>query len=535
MPTNRRNPLESHRSSIRRVGAVLAVLLLVLSAVAVAATTAAAAPGSTPADLTVRHPSWMDAKTGTTQTNQTTVYVVQHDRVDIQPQNFDAGNVVGFGVETSSGELTYDDGLGFFRFDAGGNTGTFRLYWEVETDRLFTQNNSTTTQTVRERYSAVIRVEQAQSYRHISGSEYEQTQDAADNWTAFASGIEQIAGPNANLEQQTQKALDLLRLSADPFAALSGSYTITWLTLLGFGGIGGLLVTLTIVGWHLWTRRHDIKFRYRQEIGKADEKALDDRMAEHERERRLKALQNMDWQDIIADDHVARAMRDTLGETPFDGMVQMQELLLPEKLVRDRLGAMGESGYIGLAEFDDVAADGGDGDDADRVLVDADLAHEDEYPDGPPADREVIDLTDPSDAFVETLDWTHPDLVSFDLVAATSPATSTVTVEGLDLDSLVDELDAQRQAFDDPDVFGQYLLEFVTDVRESDYCDEQGYPDATRYVLNNWLQICQTTTQKFEVPLLEFLGDGVERALIMHDPLAEADEAVERVKRGVGS
>jgi len=538
MPDTTLTPRESHRSSISRLAACLGVLLVVLAALSAAVAPAAAAPGEQSADLTVRHPSWMDAEMGTAQTNDSTVYVVQHDRVRIQPQNFDAENVVGFGVETTSGELTYDDGLGLFVFESAGETGTFKLYWEVETQRVVTQNNSTTTQTVRERYTAVVRVEQAQSYRHVSDSEYEQTEDDAANWSSFASSVREIAGDDANMEQQTQKAVNLLRLSADPFAALTGSYTTTWLLLVGFGGVGSILVTFTIAAWHIWTRRHDIKYRFREETVKAEAKDLDDRLAEYTRTERQNALQNMDWQDIIEDDHVARAMRDTLGETVFDGAVRLQELLLPEKLVRDRLAAMGENGYVGLVVYEPVATDGGgdaptgvDGD--DRRLVSADLAHKDELGDEGPENGEVVDLAAPPEAFVDALDWTHPDLVSFDLVGASSPVDSQVTVDELDLDALVDELDAQRQAFDDPDLYGQYLLQFVEDVRESDYCDEQGYPDSTRYVLNNWLQICQTTTQKFEVPLLEYLGDGVERALIMHDPLAEADDAVRDIQRGV--
>lgn len=505
---------------------VLAFVVISAATFGVLAVSASAQVETRDATLAVSQPEYIEGSVEQSSTNGTTMYTIGSRTATLKPQNFDSADVVGFGIEEDVGKLTFSEAFDTYQFDAGNNTGTFTLYFEVERDVTQEVNNSTTTSTVRDRYTAIIRVTDASTYAHLKGGTVEDRKAAAENWSAFAGAVRNIYGEDANLEERTQLAINLLRLQNDPLAALSGGFTSTWLILLGFGGPGALLVTLSIVAWHVWSRRDDLRYRNRQESLKADAADLDERFRELQHDERKRVLQNKDWQDIIPDDHVARAMRDTLGETVFDGMVRLQELLLPEKLVRDRLQAMDQHGYVGVVDW--AASDGGD--DATPSLESAHIAHRDDAISG-----ETVSLADPSAEFIDALDWSDDDLVSFDLVGADLDREPDVRLDGLDLDELMHELDYQRQTLDDPDVWGQFILEFVRDVRESDYCDERGQPDATRYILNQWLQIAQKSTEKYDFPLLEMMGDSIERALIDHDPVAEAEQSVKDVRDGRGS
>ncbi|AUV84707.1 hypothetical protein C2R22_24575 (plasmid) [Salinigranum rubrum] len=512
-----------------RIGILLAVFTLISAATfgLVAAGSAVAQTATQDATLAVSQPDYVEGSVEQSSTNGTTMYTIGSRTATLKPQNFDSADVVGFGIEEDAGKLTYDDRFDVYRFDASNNTGTFTVYFETEREVTREVNNSTTTQTVRDRYTAIVRVTDASEYAHLKGGTLEERRQAAENWSAFASGVRGVYGEDADLETRTQQAINLLKLQKDPLAALSGGFTSTWLILLGFGGPGALLVTISIVAWHIWSRRDDLRYRNRQESLKADAADLDDRYRELQHEERKRVLQNKDWQDIVPDDHVARAMRDTLGETVFDGMVRLQELLLPEKLVRDRLQAMDQHGYVGVVER--TASDGGP--DGSTSIESARVAHRDDLVD----DVDTVSLDEPSDEFVDALDWSDDDLVSFDLVGAELTRDPDVRLDGLDLDELMVELDTQRQNLDDPDVWGEYILQFVRDVRESDYCDQRGQPDETRYILNQWLQIAQKSTEKFDFPLLEMMGDSIERALIEHDPVAEAETTVRDVQEGRGS
>lgn len=475
-----------------------------------------------PAELAIEQPHYVDGEVTESRDNGTPIYTVQDGRLKILPQNFGNGDVVGFGVETEGASLSYNEQLEVFEFRTE-HTGTFRLYWSVEIDREVTQNNTTTTETVRQRYVAVVRVEENGEYDHVPAGSLEEQRDAAENWSAFAGAVRDIYGKDANLERRTQQAIHLLQLQADPLGALSGQFTSILLTL--FITLGGLVVLLLFGVWHVGVRWSDIRYIHREESKKATDQDIEDRLVELKHEERQRMLQNTDWNDLLEDDNLARAMRDVFGETVYDGTCRLQELTLPENLVRDRLGVMGLNGYVGVVERD--------GDE----IVDADLRTEltvDE--------AETVELTDSPEEFLDALDWSHPDLRSFDLAGAETTHADVdpedrpdVSLEALDLEELMERLEVQQQDFETPDVWGEYLLEFVEDVRQSEYTDEHGTPDATRYVLNAWLQTAQLERDCFDVPLLEYLGEAIEHALADRDPVASAEQVVSKVEAGKGA
>lgn len=495
---------------------VTLLLLLVASAVAPAAM---GAIEEQPVELAVEQPSYADGEVQRSVSDGIPVYTIQDGTADVQPLNLGNGTVVSYGVVTDGGQLSYSEQMDQYEFDAGDNTATFELYWEVEEQRAVQVNNSTEIQTVRTRYTAVIRVAQNQDYQHIPTSELEDRREAAANWSEWSNALVGIYGEGVDVETRTQQAVNYLRLAHNPLAVLSGQFSAVLLTL--FITIGGGLVLALFGTYHIATRWSDLRYINRQESLKPGEQDVEDRVAALQDEERRRALQNLDWQDVFPDDRVARASRETLGETVFDGTVRLQELLLPENLVRDRLQAMGLNGWVGVDRDGDVT-----------------LAREDEL--GDVDEEDLVDLTTPADEFVDALDWNNSDLRTFDLASADISHqdvedTPAVSLDGLDLEELMEELEVQERDFESPEVWGEYLREFVEDVRESPYCDEQGKPDTTRFVLNNWLQLSQTLRDRHDMPLFEFAGDAIERALIDIDPVADAESIVDDVEDGVGS
>jgi len=167
---------------VKRVASVLLILLVTAPMLGA---TAGAQVTEQPADLAVDQPDYVSEDVTRGTTNGTPVYTVHAGEVDLKPQNFGNGSVVGYGVDTSAGSLTYDEAFDVFRFDAEGNVGTFELYWEVEEQRTVQVNNSTEVQTIRTRYTAVIRVAENPQYSHVPASEIQQDEAAAENWSEW--------------------------------------------------------------------------------------------------------------------------------------------------------------------------------------------------------------------------------------------------------------------------------------------------------------------------------------------------------------
>jgi len=503
-----------------------AVLLIVTSAIAGGALPAMGELGTQPAQLAIEQPDYISEDVTQSKVNGTHVYTVHTGEVDINPQNFNSSQVVGYGVEENAGRLTFDDRMGVFQFNSQGNEGTFTLYWEVREKRTVEDGNNTSVETVRTRYSAIIKVSSNATYQHIPAGDLDQQREDAANWSAFESELKNIAGSEVDVEEKTQLALDMLNLRLNPLSALSGNFTGILLAL--FITLSGLLVLALFGGFHLVTRLSDIKYRNRTESLKAEEDEINEKLAELNLREKKQALQNMDWNDIFDDDYRARAFRDALGETVFDGAVRLQTLVLPEHIIHDRLQAMSQAGYVGVVDREDVATDGGDGD-GQPAITNAELASEDNVDE----DAETVDLSQPSDEFIHALDWSDTELRSFDLPNADVDPDELVTKSRpMDLEELMEELEVQRQDFDTPEEFGEYLAEFIQSVRSHDYTDDDGSPNELRYTLNTFLQLAQIMRDRQGVPLFDLLGDAVERALVDHDPVKDAEETVKDVEAG---
>jgi hypothetical protein len=276
--------------------------------------------------------------------------------------------------------------------------------------------------------------------------------------------------------------------------------------------LGGFLFLLTFVGPLVFVLYRYYKQRNERATVQALEGDLDAKQVELEDRERLQQLANMDWGDIFADDHVAHAFREHLGETVLDGWMSLNAALLPRHVIRDRLQAMAQHGYAAeWADYDEAR------------LVEA----------NPESDEDFESLRNPDDELLDALDWDDPLLRSFDLGEVDVDLSELDTeLETLDLETLIDELDAQMRHFDEPGEYGAYLREFVESVRAHPFTDEQGRPDDVRYAMSCWLKTAQLLGDRHHFPAAEYLVEAIEGALGNHDLGQQAEAYVDRVQSG---
>lgn len=516
------------------------VLLVATSMVAVPAL-GAAQVATQDADLAIEQPTYITEDIHVEQSDGTPTYVVQSQSVRVKPTNFNTEDVVGFGVDTDVGRLSYDEAFDRFTFDAGGNKGTFTLYWEVVEEReIAVEANNTTTTEVREvrtRYEARLRVASNESYAHLPESRLEEIREDADIGEAVRTAIRDIVGGDADVEQQTQVALNLLRLRHNPLEALAGGYFGFWIYLV-LGGVGALLGTLTLLGFHFGIRWTDIKYRRHHESLKASELEIDEKLTEMELEERLRKIAKLDWNDLY-DDYAARKMREW-AETPKDAIMKLVALGRDETLLDYYVRAMGHCDYQGAVRYGDARTDGGADTDDNPEIVEAWLVP----PDGDVPDEadETVALDkdeDPDEddgryeAFLAAVDRQDPELRDFDLRTADfTPGDIAVEADPLDIEDLMSEVGARQLEWEHPEEWGRLFLEFVEFVYQHDFTDDQGAPQQVDLMMNELLDVFDLLSDRFELPWFKFESQAIARALDEHDPVTQAEDLVDDVEAG---
>lgn len=525
------------RSRAATAGTLLVVGLVVLSLANVAV---AAQLQTRSADLVIEQPHYVGTDVSTTSANGTPLYRVQGEVLDLLPRNFNASRVQDFGVATSGGTLTYDRAMGVFEFRPAAE-GTYRLYWSVQrqvpTTTTVERNNSTIEQTTIEqatvRYEALVRVEGGLGLTHQPESANQATERKAERWEQFNESVHEIIDPGVDTTRAVNEMLRWYKLRKDPTAALTGSFT--QIHILLFTSLGGLLTVALYLGLPqkvIWELRRQLN---EYNVITSQEGPAKDAIEELEHRERMTQAQNMDPRDVFADDHVAHAWRRVFGETVRDGAIRYLSLSQPRNLLANRLQAMGEAGYVAVVE-EHVTPDGGafDFDDPREVS----LVHADEL-DNHGLDRaddavRALDAIGPEHSLLDALDWADPTLRAFDLPAADyDPRDVEVTFEEHDLQTLVERYEVDMRDFDDPAVFGQYLREFVATLREHPtFTDDDGRLDEIQYAMGAFLKHAQLLDDRFAWPVMHYHREALERAVLDHDPIGDADDLVERVQMG---
>lgn len=98
--------MTTNTMTLRHQSLTIVVLAAMLTSVLAGAATANIqnASGAEQAQLAVEQPHYIDSRVQTTSEDGDRIYQVQGEEIELQPTNFDSGDVVGFGSSTEGGQ-----------------------------------------------------------------------------------------------------------------------------------------------------------------------------------------------------------------------------------------------------------------------------------------------------------------------------------------------------------------------------------------------------------------------------------------------
>lgn len=150
------------------------------------------------------------------------------------------------------------------------------------------------------------------------------------------------------------------------------------------------------------------------------------------------------------------------------------------------------------------------------------------------ADGETVDISDPTEEFLDALDWQSQTLWNYNLTqSSASPDDISVEQGPVTLEELSEALGAELTHFDSRQHWGKYLLEFVEYVREHDFTDTEGSPDDIQFILSQWMDEGDMLGDAFDLPHFKAESEAIEWAVEHSDPVQEAERTVENVQRGL--
>lgn len=514
------------RIDLPRAVALLAVLAVLATAVAPAAAAAAtdrpavAQPtvaDQRSADLVVRQPHYVDGEVQTQTDNGTTVYRAQGEVLYLKPQNFDPAAVQNVQLASNVGTITYDADLEAFRLAVGNNTGSFAVTWTVS--GAAGTNNSTAAVV---QYHAVVQVTGGTGYAHVPQSEYDRTQQQADNW--------QQVVERADVESVEEAVRDLQLVNA-PLAYLTGTFTEIGI-LLVFSGIGGWLwialgtVPVLLVAWKLRGVIHDYRQTEQAEGDIADREVRQDR---RRRQRRFAQVEFEDW----FPDAVAVELRD-LADSPKDLyrlLFGPEGALSPAVVDSAHLQAMGQQGWTATVERDGDGDGDGDADgdsDGDGAIESATLVREDAVAE----DAETVDLTDHETVrdLVPHVQGQRP-LAEFDIREADiDDAALTLPLPSLDNEGVVEAADWDHP---DPDVAAERLAAFVERFEDHPVTDDSGQPQTVQEILAELHDLSMRARDDVGVPDARRVASFLGRAQDNSDWNDRTEQHIREVRDGV--
>lgn len=519
---------------------LLVVGLLVLSALGPAVATVGAAPQTESAELAIDQPHYVESDVRMTNENGSTVYHASGLPLEISPQNFEASNVVDYGVLTDDGnaKLSYEREFGEFVFSAD-KQGTYTLYFSVERS-VSVQNesgNGSHIETRSQRYEAKIRLGDVSEMVHQPRGDLETTREKAEKWDEWNATVAQVQGVVGNgvfatlgladkptTEETMQGMITAYLTVKAPLHMLTGNFTQV-VTLIAFtlGGwlfVATIIVPLLIIIGVLAYRSN------RFESVEAEEGRLSKRVGRQQQKEDEQALANGTHNDIWEDDYVADAMRE-LGDDPLEAVTTFYSKLRPRFQFHARLQAMAAAGWVAVVDRR-VSGDGGDEVD---TIEKAHLVPADEIEEG----DDVVSLdVEPDSQLLDALDWDQVEIwEDFDLNEADidPKEVRTTPINVYDLDELVELTEVDMRQFDDQTHAAQNMVELLEYVREHPLTDQHGTPGTLRYGLEHHLRAARLIEDRFHMPITS-ITDLIEKAIIEHDAGAEAERALEGIREG---
>lgn len=466
-----------------RLRTLLICLLLIGTVVPAAAAGAAAAdPAADDAQIAIEQPHYVSEGVQTSRTNNTTTYEVEGSHFEILPQNFDADQVVTFGVREESASMTFDRSTGEFVLNVQ-ETGTYRLYWTA-TKQVAAGNNSTTTQRVR--YETRVQVDNAE-YQHLSSSRYDELQADAENWSVVVSTFSQIGPDDVGIEQKLKQARNAYEFLVDPLSALSGDASAAIILLTWTNGgrlvLGALLIIpIAIVA--------PVIISYRRLKKQVPEMAdIDEERMRLWKEKRENALVEVVPHKLF-DGRMADKMQQHFGDDLREVLVAVFGTVGDEQLKRLFLQAMGQQGY--------TATQGPDGVEIHEP-GDAAVADGGEQPDNP--------LVNPSADTVKHVDWDDIDRQALGDDVAMDALDSPIEPTDVDDDMLAQFDISIPEDFNSREELADALGQVMQYGLSHNYTDREGCIRPEQSVLNTLHKLATITHERYDVPVMRYYRD----------------------------
>lgn len=472
------------------------------------------------AELLVEQPSYIDNDLVRQSEDGVPVYIVEGSPIRLYPQDFASENVTDFGIRGEAGSLQYQSE--FDRYElAVDKTGSYRVWWDVEEQVAVERNNETVVATETQRYEAVVRIDGQVAVSIREAGEFEQIQTNAQKWSDLNATLgdmrqadyiaHRVDRPDNN-EELLQHSLSAYKTTRSPLFLLQGGFTAAFILL--FTTVGGLAAVIVLKVPDLaavsWLRA---ELRKRRGVEKLEGNVAD-RQEELDFNQRLQNAANWDWQDIPSvTDHEAAELRDGVDITPLSGFVEIMKRFMPDRLLADRVRAMGQAGYVAQEpDGGSHAADGG----ADLQLVQADEVLE---PGQEIAGREDLhDLSDPAERLLDRISRDDPALREFDPRNHDIDPTEFTNDRGtMSLPDLIDEFDVDDWAFGNEERLGEILVEFIDMTIRHPVVDDDGSIDESRLIAERILQIMQFADDHGDLPMADWYVQHFETALRSHD------------------
>lgn len=528
---------------------LLVAALLIASAIAPGALAAGAiSDHDEPAELHIEQPHYVSDDVVVDTSGNHTTYEVSGGEHLIVPNNFDQDALIDYGVEEEQGDLTINQDLDQLVFTAEAD-GTYHLYFVVEEEQTrevevepddeggetddsdadpqgedaedTAPETETETYTTQQRYVAQIQASDVNQELIGAGEREELRQDAA-NWQEWEESVKDVAGADANIEHQSQVALTLLNVRNNPTILITGEFW--YFGFLLFGTISGLTYVAIWLFWDWFKSREQRKKINEIESMEPEEADLDEKLHEHDRQERTKALVNTNAHDWCDDEYAARGIIESFGKDNLSAWMNFSKTISGESMMHDRLLAIGKDGHKAAVRRDD----GGEIVDGRVIRPDTDEEH---LGDG----VEVVEISEHVDRLAQVVDPRDDVLFEWDL--SESGVQLRDVGETLDspetIDELQERLDADLRRFQgDEEAYTKYLQEMVEHVREHPFTDADGEPKLGRYAISNFLKHAQTARDMWDMPLAQYQVEYLETLLKEHDPVEDAEIMIERDARG---
>lgn len=432
----------------------------------------AAAQEALGADLFVGQPRFVDKQVTSTVVDGTPTYTARGKVLELGPENFNASNVVRFGVREDAATLKYNPAIDRYLLNSQGTSGTYHLFWVVR------EGGETAT------YTANVKVVQA-NYAHLRPSQIEDIREKAALWEWTVDQFESagIISPSASADQVKsviEDAITWYLFYLNPLSALSGQFVTLGLMLVRWPAGWIILGSLFLLYFWRGRKTRKQKRRYERQFAELEDFDEAERRAWERELHRMLSMKSLEDLGLTPTD--AQALKEHFDiDNPRQLLGRLRQHLDEYALAGIILQAYHQLGRVIEVEYTDEEI-------VDARLVQPDGETQVVAPDGGdeelPTEGTVQVLPqNATDEIIGLLDWDEldPEVLWHDDVDARlldMPINNDADAEGEDLiDALgvpVGEDGAQYHIVERREEFAEMLITVIEHIAASEFTDDEG-------------------------------------------------------------